>query len=105
MQPGDTKNRKGRMFPLTPRLHAVLEQHKERKTALEKAFARLKGPCSRRDEAACGGAAITRIERAAESPTNAEPLQPVHRVSTVSPVLHRIQRVTPSASRPLAHGR
>jgi len=26
LEPGDTKNRKGRMFPLTPRLHDILEQ-------------------------------------------------------------------------------
>ncbi len=37
LEPGETKNRKGRMFAMTPRLKGVLERQRERTTAIEKA--------------------------------------------------------------------
>ncbi len=37
IDPGETKNREGRNFPLTPELRAVLERQRERTSALEKA--------------------------------------------------------------------
>ena len=41
MEPGETKNGEGRMFPLTPGLRAVLERQRERTTALEQAQGRI----------------------------------------------------------------
>jgi integrase len=37
LEPGETKNREGRQFPLTPALRAVLERQRERTRAVEKA--------------------------------------------------------------------
>lgn len=37
LEPGETKNGEGRMFPLTPGLRAVLERQRERTEALQKA--------------------------------------------------------------------
>lgn len=36
LEPGETKNRRGRMFPLTPELQAVLERQRARTTAFER---------------------------------------------------------------------
>ena len=44
LEPGETKNGEGRMFPLTPGLRAVLERQRERTSALERATGRIL-PC------------------------------------------------------------
>jgi integrase len=57
LEPGETKNGEGRMFPLTPELRAVLEAQRARTDALEQAtgriipwvFWRVKGPGVRED--------------------------------------------------------
>jgi integrase len=41
LEPGETKNGEGRMFPFTPELRALLEQQRERTTAIEKATGRI----------------------------------------------------------------
>lgn len=41
LEPGETKNREGRMFPMTPALRAALERQRERTTALEQAQDRI----------------------------------------------------------------
>src|SRR2546427_1943105 len=41
LEPGETKNRKGRMFPLIPQLRAVLEEQKAHTAALEREQARI----------------------------------------------------------------
>jgi integrase len=41
LEPGETKNREGRMFPLTPKLRAVLEHQRERTDAVAKATGRI----------------------------------------------------------------
>ncbi len=40
MEPGETKNNEGKMFPLTPQLRKVLERQRERTDAIEQAQAR-----------------------------------------------------------------
>jgi integrase len=57
LEPGETKNRAGRMFPLTSDLRAVLESQRERTDALERSagrivpwvFWRVRGPGVRED--------------------------------------------------------
>jgi integrase len=41
LEPGETKNDDGRMFPMTPGLRTVLERQRERTTALEQAAGRI----------------------------------------------------------------
>jgi len=41
LEPGETKNRKGRMFPLTPRLREVLEKQITRTEALQRAMGQI----------------------------------------------------------------
>lgn len=41
MEPGETKNDEGKMFPLTPQLRKILERQRERTTALEQAQGRI----------------------------------------------------------------
>jgi integrase len=41
LEPGETKNQEGRMFPLTPDLRAVLERQRERTAAADKATDRI----------------------------------------------------------------
>jgi integrase len=41
LEPGETKNGEGRMFPFTPELRTLLEQQRERTTAIEKATGRI----------------------------------------------------------------
>ena len=41
LEPGETKNQEGRMFPLTPDLRAVLERQRERTAAVDKATDRI----------------------------------------------------------------
>ena len=41
LEPGETKNRKGRNFPMTERLRAVLQQQRERTSALERSTAKI----------------------------------------------------------------
>jgi integrase len=62
LEPGETKNADGRMFPLTAELRAVLEAQRERTEALEQAtgriitwvFWRVKGPGVRKDGQSVG---------------------------------------------------
>jgi integrase len=41
LEPGETKNRKGRMFPLTPRLRSILEQQLARTDAIQRATGKI----------------------------------------------------------------
>ena len=46
LEPGETKNREGRMFPMTPTLRAVLERQRARTRAVERATGHVIPGCS-----------------------------------------------------------